>query len=234
MSIFVIKIVAVFFMFVDHIKYAFPSCVNEFTIYFGRIAFPLFAFCAVESYFHTSNLQKYIKRLLIAGIISEIPFLLFDSLPTLNSIGLNIEFTLVLGILAIKAYEYCDNKKKGLFLVGIVGLVAHLSKVDYGFFGVLLIFSFYIFHDSKLKTFLLTSFVISGKYLFRLFIYNNNGNLTEYFVKNWICTLIPIIIVLLYNGKKGLSLKWLFYIFYPLHLLILYLLSPYTFNILNF
>ena len=231
MSTFILKIIAIIFMTVDHIKYAFPSCVNEFTIYFGRIAFPLFAFCCVQSYLHTSNLEKYMKRLLIAGIISEIPFLLFNSLPTLNVVGLNIEFTLVLGILAIKTYESINNKAKGLLSVVGIGIIADLAKVDYGIFGVLLIFSFYIFKDSKFKTLLASSLVISGKYLYRILILG--VGFTEYPIKNWICTLIPAFIVLLYNGKKGASLKFLFYIFYPLHFLILYFLSPYTFNLLN-
>ena len=226
MSTFVIKIIAIFFMFVDHIKYAFPNCMNEFTLYFGRIAFPLFAFCCVQSYTHTRDLYKYVKRLLIAGIISEIPFLLFNSLPTLNSIGLNIEYTLALGILAIEAYESINNKAKGLLSVVGIGIIADLAKVDYGIFGVLLIFSFYIFKDSKFKTLLASSLVISGKYLYRILILG--VGFTEYPIKNWICTLIPAFIVLLYNGKKGASFKFLFYIFYPLHLLILYFLSPYV------
>ena len=226
MSTFILKIIAIIFMTVDHIKYAFPSCVNEFTIYFGRIAFPLFAFCCVQSYLHTSNLEKYMKRLLIAGIISEIPFLLFNSLPTFNVVGLNIEFTLVLGILAIKTYESINNKAKGLLSVVGIGIIADLAKVDYGIFGVLLIFSFYIFKDSKFKTLFASSLVISGKYLYRILILG--VGFTEYPIKNWICTLIPAFIVLLYNGKKGASLKLLFYIFYPLHFLIFYFLSPYV------
>ena len=84
MSIFILKFIAVFFMVVDHIKYALPTCVNEFTMYCGRIAFPIFAFCTVQGYIHTHDLYRYIRRLIIAGIVSEIPFLLFNSLPTLR------------------------------------------------------------------------------------------------------------------------------------------------------
>ena len=144
MSIFSIKILAVFFMFVDHIKYPFPTCLNEFTLYFGRIAFPLFAFGVVEGYKHTRDLNKYIKRLFIAGIISEIPFYLFCSLPTLSIVGLNINFTLALGVLAILAYDKIKNKFKGLLVVFLIGILANNIRVDYGIFGVLLIFSFYI------------------------------------------------------------------------------------------
>ena len=229
MSIFLIKIIAAFFMVVDHIKYAIPSCWNEFTLYFGRIAFPLFAFCTVQGYIHTRDFNKYITRLLIAGFISEIPFLLFNSLPDLNVTALNIEFTLILGLLAIKAYE--KNKCKGLIILILLGILANCIRVDYGMFGVLLIFSFYIFKDNKLKTVIASGLVISGKYLYRGLILNIG--FTDYIIKNWICTLIPLLMIFLYNGKKGPNLKWFFYIFYPLHLLILYLISPYT-NLINF
>ena len=223
MSIFLIKIIAVFFMLVDHIKYAFPICNNEFTLYFGRIAFPLFAFGVVQGYNHTKNLKKYIERLLIAGLISQIPFYLFCSLPTLNVVGLNINFTLAFGILAILAYDKAQNKIKGLILVFLIGILASIIKLDYGIFGIFLIFSLYIFKESKLKTFIASFLVIFGKYTYKAFI---NEGFSEYIIKNWIFTILPLFIILLYNGKKGHSFKWFFYVFYPVHLLILYFLSP--------
>ena len=210
MSIFLIKIVAVFFMFVDHIKYAFPTCNNEFTLYFGRISFPLFAFGIVQGYNHTKNLKKYLERLFIAGLISQIPFHLFCSLPTLNVVALNINFTLTLGILAILAYDKIQNKIKGLIAVFFIAILASFIKVDYEMFGVFLIFSLYIFQDSKLKTFITSFFVISAKYLYRIII--ANGEFSEYYIKNWIFTVLPLFIILFYNGKKGPSFKWFFYI----------------------
>ena len=226
MSIFLLKMIAAFFMVVDHIKYAIPSTYNEFTAYFGRIAFPIFAFCAVQGYLHTSNITKYIKRLLIAGVISEIPFLLFESLPTIKQIGLNIEFTLALGIFAIKAYEFYDKWWEKLVAVVGIGLLASIFRTDYGFYGVFLIFSFYLFRDSKLSTLLLSAIVVSFRYL--NIIITSDYVYQKFWVKNWLCALIPLIIVFFYNGKKGPSFKWFFYIFYPGHLLILYLLSPYV------
>ena len=174
MSIFVLKVIAVFFMVVDHLKYAFPFCVNSFTLYFGRIAFPIFAFCAVQGYLHTHDFIKYIKRLLIAGLISEIPYLLFNSLPTLQVMNLNIMFTLSMGLVAIKAYEYYGGNWKGWLAVLAVGVIAEIGQVDYGIFGVLLIFSFFIFKDSKWKTLLASFTVVSRK----IFISNFNP-------KNW-------------------------------------------------
>lgn len=226
MSVFVIKCIAVIFMVVDHLKYAFPALNNNFTLYFGRISFPLFAFGIVQGYKHTKDLKKYVKRLFIFGLVSQIPFSLFTSLPTLNVISLNIYFTFILGIFSIIAYDKTENKIKGLIYAILIGVLGEITLVDYGFFGVMLVFSLYIFNESKSKTFILSSLVISIKYLYR--IYLSGGQYLDYHVMNWLCTLIPMFIILLYNGKKGKSFKWFFYIFYPLHLLVFYLFSPLT------
>ena len=77
MTIFIIKIIACITMVLDHIKYVYEPSTNFATLYLGRISFPLFAFLLTEGYVHTSNIKKYAKRLLIFGIISQIPFMLF-------------------------------------------------------------------------------------------------------------------------------------------------------------
>ena len=228
MSVFVIKCIAAIFMVVDHIKYAFPALNNNFTLYFGRISFPLFAFGIVQGYKHTKDLKRYVKRLILLGLFSQIPFSLFTSLPTLDVVSLNINFTFVLGILAIIAYDKSKNKLKGLVYALLIGLLGNITLVDYGFYGVILIFSLYIFNESKLKTLLTSGLVITLKYLYRILKYNN-GIFSEYYIMNWICSMLPLFILLLYNGKRGKNFKWFFYVFYPLHLLILYVISPLTF-----
>ena len=120
MTIFVIKILDCITMIIDHIKYAIPFLTNEITLYFGRISFPLFAFCAVEGYIHTSNLKNYIKRIFIVGLVSQVPFMLFRNLKTIGDpFYLNIMFTILLGFLVIKIYEIIDNKF--LTFLGILG-----------------------------------------------------------------------------------------------------------------
>ena len=243
MSVFVLKIIAVIFMVVDHIKAAIPSTYNNFTLYMGRISFPLFAFCAIQAYIHTRDVKKYLKRLFIAGLISEIPFTIFYSLPSINNYGLNIDFTLFLGVTAALIYDQLKETEKfkkykvgnilGLILVCLLGVVGTVSRVDYGFFGIALIFSFSIFKESKVKTFFAAASVISGKYIYRLLTYGTKYGHCDYYIWNWICTLLPLFLILLYNGKKGKSFKWFFYIFYPLHLILLYVCSPYTYNLLN-
>lgn len=207
-------------MFCDHIgdtilgKFSFLNLI-------GRIAFPIFAFQVSQSYIHTKNLKKYMIRLLIFGIISQIPFMLF--LTTFSEgFYLNIFFTMFLGLLAIFAFEKFNNKILGFFIVFIISVVAYLIRVDYGMFGVLLIFLFYFFRNNKIKmaiTCTLLCFikyvpnVISYPYLFKHYFY------CAFF------TAISIIFILSYNKKQGPKLKYIFYIFYPLHLLILYFIN---------
>ena len=67
-------------MCIDHIKYAIPVLKTPVTTFLGRISFPLFAFFISEGYIHTSNLKKYYARLIVFGLISQIPFMLFRTL----------------------------------------------------------------------------------------------------------------------------------------------------------
>jgi hypothetical protein len=213
-------------MVVDHIKYAIPSTWNNFTLYFGRISFPLFVFCTVEGYKHTSNFKKYLRRILIAAILSQIPFVLFCSLPTLNKLELNVMFNLAFGLVAIKLYEIVDNKFLKYFCVISMGILSFILNADYKMYGVILMFTLYLFSDNKLKLAIAYFIVVTSRYIFRYFYYGSS-NIT-YMVKTWLCTLIPLIFIILYNGKKGPSIKKFYYWFYPVHMLVLYLISPYT------
>ena len=68
-----LHIMAMAFMLCDHL-WGTIIAGNDWLTCIGRISFPIFAFMIVEGYFHTSNLKKYVKRLLLFALISEIPF----------------------------------------------------------------------------------------------------------------------------------------------------------------
>ena len=76
MTSFVLKIIAIITMFIDHLGYA---VFNRFSPlnFIGRISFPIFAFQISEGYIHTKNVKKYLARLFIFSLISQIPFYLF-------------------------------------------------------------------------------------------------------------------------------------------------------------
>lgn len=223
MSIFVIKIIAYISMLLDHIKYAIPETQNFATIYLGRVAFPLFAFLLTEGYVHTKNLKRYYIRLIIFAIISQLPFMLFRTLVG-DFWKLNILFTLLLGLMAINLYDKSKSK-----IIGIAGFVIFCSlgfilNVDYRWYGVLTIIIFYLFKNKKV---LLTIAFLFVNFIYMLSSFNWNINLIE--SSNYIsliCMNIPIIFVLLYNGKLGKKFNYIFYyLIYPIHMILLFTIS---------
>ncbi len=212
MTIFIIKIIAYITMFLDHIKYVYEPSENFITLYLGRISFPLFAFLVTEGYIHTSNLNKYIKRLIIFGLISQIPFMLFRTFVG-NYLMLNIMFTLLLGLFAITVFDKIDNKFLSIPLVFLFAFLGEVLKVDYSSYGVLLVFILYLFKNNKLALSISYILLVLSRYYFANCLNFN-------YLLNIIFTILPLCIILLYNGKEGRKFKHLYYWIYPVHLLI--------------
>jgi hypothetical protein len=138
-----------------------------------------------------------------------------------NSYYLNIFFTLFLGAISIYVYNKADNKYLGIALVALICIIGHFVQVDYGAYGVLIIFIFFVFRNKKI--FMYLSFILATilKYLPNIIRYSQASAL---YIGCILFTCISLIPIFLYNGKQGPKVKYLFYIFYPLHLLILYFL----------
>lgn len=113
-----LRLLAIVLMLTDHIWATF-MVFGDWMTYIGRLAFPIFAFQIVEGFVHTSNLKKYILRLLVFAVITEIPFNLFCSSSWFYPYHQNVLFTLLLGLLAIavidKARNTEDKKARALF-----------------------------------------------------------------------------------------------------------------------
>lgn len=253
MTSFALKIIALITMFIDHSGYAIMGHFSFFN-YIGRIAFPIFAFQISEGYNHTKNLKKYFLRLGLFALVSQIPFSLFSLKYHGNPFGLNVFFTLFLGLLAIYLYDYVvkifennkiksninmtsndkitsvNEKKNNLFIyfgkiLGIImalliAYVAELINSDYGFWGVLVVFVFYIFNGKKLLITIAFFALCAIKYIPQFIASGYN----YIYIILALCTFLPILFIDLYNGKQGPKIKYLLYIFYPVHLLILALL----------
>ena len=250
MTSFVLKIIALITMFIDHSGYVFMGSFS-FCNYIGRIAFPIFAFQISEGYKHTKNLKKYFFRLGLFALISQIPFSLFCfKYHGGSELTLNVFFTLFLGLLTIYLYNYVvnlikkdkntlecknnstKNSKKinitdsilakiiGIIIVLLVAYIAELLNTDYGFWGVLVVFIFYLFNSKKLLMTIAFFILCMAKYFLP---YINSSFGFTYFVLG-LCTFLPIVFITSYNGKQGPKIKYLLYLFYPIHLLILYLL----------
>lgn len=219
MSNFVLKIVAIITMFLDHLGYALYGKFSAFN-YIGRLAFPIFAFGISEGYLHTKSKKNYCIRLLMFAIISQAPFMFFCSMFK-TGFSLNIFFTLLLGLIAIIGYEQCKNKGVGILLVACLAITADTIKADYGYFGVLMIFIFHVFKDKKWLMYLTYIALCSIKYVPLML---TTGAYLEYGLL-FLCTLIPLIFIHFYNGKKGPDTKYMLYGFYPVHLILLYVFN---------
>ena len=219
MTSFILKIIGIISMLCDHTGDALVGNFSYLNL-IGRFAFPIFAFQASVGYSHTKDFKKYIIRMFSFALISQIPFMLFLSTFT-NTFSLNIFFTFTLGLIALYLYDKCKNKLLGIFVVIIISIIAELVKVDYGAFGVLTIFIFYIFKDKKILTsfyFILLCFL---KYIPDIL---KAPTLYQIYLQLALFTSLSLIFILLYNKKQGPKLKYLFYIFYPLHMLILWII----------
>ena len=244
MTSFALKIIALICMFCDHFGNAYLGHFSFLNL-IGRCAFPIFAFQISEGYIHTSNIKKYFLRISLFALISQIPFSLFMvNVMHSSPFSLNVFFTLLLGLIAIYLYDYVtkifntntsmnsiSKKTKssfikiisiilGLLIVGLLAYIAEILHTDYGYWGVIIVFMFYIFKNKKIISTLAFFALCILKYIEP--IMQTNFNIIYILVT--LFTFLPIIFIDAYNGKQGPKIKYLLYIFYPVHLLILALI----------
>lgn len=212
MSLFVLKIIGLITMFLDH--YQFMIGGSEIFRIIGRVAFPIFAFTLSEGYVHTRNLKKYLLRIFCFAVGIQILFILFEYGGIVN-----IFFTLFFGLVAI----YILNLKKDLvkepfmkvikvILIAGILYLAQVLQLDYGAYGILLIMIFNAFRNDKLK--ILMSFLALN--MFNIIFPN-----VFQIIDTQIFSLISLIFIFMYNGEKGRSIRYFFYLFYPVHFFIL-------------
>ncbi|MBE5821033.1 MAG: conjugal transfer protein TraX [Clostridiales bacterium] len=209
MSSFIFKIIAIISMLCDHIG----ICISNNITYLrciGRLSLPIFAWQLSIGADKTKNIWKYLFRLFIFSIISQ-PFymLLKNDLLHSSTIQFNIGFTLFLGLICIIALK--KDIKLGITITIIIAFIAEKINIEYGWYGILMIVIFYIFKNNKVLL-LIAQLVNFLAYYYIMPIWQQGISL-----------LSVIAIILLYNEKKGINAKYLFYVFYPLHMLILYL-----------
>lgn len=193
-------------MFLDHYHYVVGG--SEILNVIGRIAFPIFAFTLNEGYVHTRSLKKYLLRLFIFAVSIQMPSILFG-----YDYPMNIFFTLFLGLLSI----YIFNLKKmnvilKIILIGFILFLSQKFKLDYGIYGILVIINFNIFRNNKFK--ILMNFLV-------LNIYNVIFPKVFDLPDTQLFSLISLVFIFMYNGEKGRSMKYFFYLFYPIHFFIL-------------
>lgn len=219
-----LKLLAILFMVVDHTaaflwrdaawanEAFFVVGPREVTPYFlmrcvGRLSFPIFAFLIVEGFLHTRSRRKYGRNLLLFALASELPWNLVHTGTCFYPVQ-NIFFTLFLGYLGLCALQRFRARPAGQ-AAALVGLLAAsiLLRVDFGCSGYGFILLLYVLRDRPLPRAVIGSCLLPSRWIAGL-------------------AFIPLS---LYNGRRGFVhgpvAKYAFYLFYPLHLLVLYFLK---------
>ena len=233
-----VKIIACITMFLDHLGLLIFPDIIVFR-YIGRIAMPLYAYLISEGAYYTSNKLKYFLEIFLMGVLCQSVYVVEELLSFgVSSLYLNILITFSFSILMIipylKAREYhikADKKKAtiyfGVFILSVIftvlfNFIAENSlqlfnfriTLDYGLTGALLPLSAALFKDKRNKLLSFACFLV----LFNL-------DMAASMPYTWF-SLIALIVLLVYNEKRGVKrFKYAFYLFYPLHLAFIYLLS---------
>ena len=249
MSTTVLKVIAILTMLIDHLGASgiVPYDSPWYTVcrVIGRLAFPLFCFCLAEGLKYSKNRKRYILRLFIFALISEVPFDLMIHKTWFTWAGQNVIFTLLLAVIGVTVFEQPELLGKLMqkfeknpetyayqnadwvvksFILAICAVLAYLLKTDYAWFGVCLVYVIYLTGRlSKPKRYVIIAAFIIGYGLIQTLA--GAGMMAALY---WLAASASLILIMLYNNRKGKGLKWLFYVFYPVHMLILYLIVHYN------
>lgn len=249
-----LKWIAVVSMLIDHVAKALlsqPMLINVWGMdlpssyallrvlnMIGRIAFPIFAFGIAQGCAYTRDSRRFLGRLALFAVISEVPYNLafrgssfFFRYFDFN----NIFFALFLGAVCCCIYQFFFEKSKkwaAFLLIPPIIIIAEAFELEYGGLGILFVLLPYLFRESKKLQLLSLGAVAVLFYLFYA-QYNGiglqwmmEGNLNVFTFMDTAGALIGVGLLAFYNGEKGKNYpKWFFYIFYPGHLLALYLLQ---------
>lgn len=232
-SAFTLKMIAIFAMLIDHIAWGFvpkSTLLGQAMHVIGRLTAPIMCYFIAEGYYHTHNVKKYALRLGIFALISHFPFILFeygrlsisytDGFPFACKTG--VIYTLFLGLISLIVWNSKKMNKLVKIILIVLLCVAALPG-DWEFLSVLWILFFGINHNNP-KGQILSFIIISLPFTIIAplsGLFRNKINWYQQLFQCGVFLAIPFFIH--YNGKLGgfKYSKWIFYIFYPLHLLIL-------------
>ena len=226
-----LKLIAIFGMTLDHVGIVFggmlPLWAETALFALGGLTFPIMAYLLVEGYKHTSNLKKYAFRLFIFALISSLPFRWALRLP-----GLNVLFTLLLGLATLYLYDHMKNRPA--FWAAFAGMSVFSVVMDWGLIGVPMVLLYRVLRGKRQRVVipaLLPIGLALVQFGVRCIMPSMSGidDLPSVAYAVIGCGLtIPLLAN--YNQQRGKSLKYLFYVYYPAHLLVLALLRGLLFH----
>ena len=255
MSVFVLKLLAMATMLVDHVGYRLAGNPMWMRV-IGRTAFILYAFMMAESCF---RLRDKPKRLLFHGVklallvlVTEVPHDLFARGAALEWGTQNVILTLLLGFLAIIAGRLLHGKNAagqtfaaigGVIIFALAAFLAWLTKAEYSCAGVALVALFYLYvrrADGMAPWARVAALagVLAAYFVIYTWTYSNFGDwaaIAKVVTRQrwwYLGMAVPFVFIALYNGKRGPNGKWfrvVYSLFYPAHMLVLYLLARFVF-----
>jgi hypothetical protein len=236
-----IKYIAAAAMLLDHIaiisipsEYSMPLFILK-TI--GRIAMPVFSYFIVEGFYRTKNVNRYMSRMLIFAVISYVPFILMFRSTDINGnwLCLNQLFSFFFGLLFLDGVHNGTKTSSKIIIASVAAI--GICFCQYGFFGLAVIIAFDIMHHNKkfgiwaytavIFTFAYRSILsrLSSSFNFEMLTQNiMTFDFFAHFCVEFLGYFIPLFMIVFMKKsekKPGKFSKWFFYIFYPLHLIIL-------------
>ena len=220
-----LKIIALLSMVVDHCAYFLMKpgtpLYNEMRC-FGRIAFPVFAFLIAEGFANTRSRNHYFLSLMGFALISEIPWYLLNGADSSH----NVMFTLLIGVATLAVFDrLCEHGPLCCFSIVMMCTLAWWAGVDYDWRGVLMIALFYMLRWQTIEPWLSrhnvcfpSQALIQILFTFPLMMHYGIAG-----------PVLASILIFLYDGTrgqiKGAVAKYSFYAFYPLHLLVILIMT---------
>ena len=239
----ILKWVAIAAMLIDHTAAVLggwlPPLCSGLMRDVGRMAFPIFAYGIAQGCVYTHSARRYLGRLLLFAVLSEIPYRLALRAGSLAFGLFNVFFTLLAGAACCQIVKFCKGKGRrwawaAVVPVAAIVLLCEILGTDYGGFGVLCVLLPYLFWESKparitalgsvvaLIYIVVSHFQGFGMPLYWIYAPENVGSM----VRETLFALAGVGLLALYNGQPGSKKgKWAFYIFYPAHLLALFALD---------
>lgn len=229
-----LKLIAMACMLLDHM-WATVVDGNLWMTCVGRIAFPIFAFQVAEGYAHTSDFKKYLRRMFLFALISEIPYNLMAGGWWFSPFGQNVMFTFCLALLLIRLIDKARAKHWGWGLaVTVIGAfagywVGMFTFVDYYGYGILMVLVFWLFRNVRfgwlvtLAAMVYINFEMIGGMHLEFFLFGH-----DFLFPQQGFAVLALLPIWLYNGKqgfKGKAFQYACYAFYPVHMLILALIA---------
>ncbi|WP_232229179.1 TraX family protein [Paenibacillus zanthoxyli] len=151
------QLIAMLTMLIDHIGYIFfPQDLGW--RYIGRIAFPIYCYALVQGHLYTSSKSRYLLRLLIIALITQIPYNL-----ALDPGGLNVVFTLLLSELVLIALDKLPKLWMGIGVAAPILWVMDYFPLDYNAYGLLLVL---IFRYARSYGLVLAHLTLNAVYMF--------------------------------------------------------------------